>query len=81
MLGVRAAEVDESAGVSRGRTSGALGGSILRAVSSHSRLEYSGMWLSLEIGYFPQAARVEGEGEGEKGGSERAVRKKNRDLT
>lgn len=81
MLGVRAAEVDESAGVSRSWTSGALGGSILRAVSSHSRLEYSRVWLSLEIGYFPQAARVEGEGEGEKGGVRESSQKKNRDLT
>lgn len=41
--GVRRA-AEESSGISRGRTSGALGGAVLRAVKSHSRLEYSGMF-------------------------------------
>ena len=59
---------------SRGRTSGALGGSVLRAMKSHSRLEYSRLCLGLESGYFPQAARAENEGEGKNWGSEGEVR-------
>lgn len=59
---------EESAGVSRGRTSGALGGAVLRAVD----LNILGC-LGPEPGYFPQAARAENGGERENWGAEREV--------